>query len=112
MDHPNVQLMLLEYCLARKELFEEYKDIIEIYFLWSFYCETISFAGANIDAFIPLEYFANMQSICKSIFPNWRSNPHLSMVPDKGIEILESIEHKFDSQKELNQYIYDVKDYI
>ncbi len=111
LDHPSVQLMLLEYIMARKELFSEYHDIVEIYFLWTFYCETINFAGVN-NAEISLDFFRNMQSICKSVFSKWRDNPHLSMIPDGGIKILESMYHSFETQEELNRYILEVKDWI
>lgn len=112
LDHPKVQLMLLEYLLARKVLFEEYRDVIEIYFLWTFYCETISFAGNYPGAVIPLEYFQYMQEICKSFFGDWKNNPLIAMLPEEGKELLESLSYSFSSQKELNEYIYSVKDLI
>jgi glycosyltransferase involved in cell wall biosynthesis len=112
LDHPNVQLMLLENCMQRKEVYPQFKDIIEIYFLWSFYCETISFAGENTDAVLPLEYFCNMQKICNSIFPNWKNNPHISMIPKGGIKLLESLAQTFNSQGELNSFISESKNLI
>ena len=112
LDHPNVQLMLLEYCLGRPDLFAEYKDIFEIYFLWSFFCETINFAGAHSDSFIPLEYFKNMQHVCKTFFPAWAQNPYLYMIPEGGIEILKSIDEDFETQSQLNAFIIKVKDFI
>ena len=112
LDHPNVQLMLLEYLLSRQQLFNEYRDIIEIYFLWTFYCETISFAGAHTDAFIPLEFFSHMQKVCITFFSNWIENPYISMIPEGGQTILSSITRQFKSQQELNSYIQEVKDLI
>lgn len=112
LDHPNVQLMLLEYLLARQSLFNEYRDIIEIYFLWTFYCETISFAGARPDAFIPLDFFCHMQKICITFFSDWQNNPYISMIPEGGKTILSSITRQFESQQELNSYIIEVKDLI
>lgn len=112
LDHPNVQLMLLEYLLSRKQLFNEYKDIIEIYFLWTFYCETINFAGAHPDAYIPLDFFDHMQKVCITFFSNWRSNPFIYMIPEGGQTILSSITRQFESQQELNSYIREVKDLI
>ena len=111
LDHPNVQLALLEYCMARKELFSEYRDIIEIYFLWTFYCETISYAG-EYNALIPLEYFSSMQRICRDVFPKWRKNPYLSMIPKGGISLLESIDLQFTSQAEVNDYINKARNMI
>lgn len=112
LDHPSVQLMLLEYLLDRQSLFDEYRDIIEIYFLWTFYCETINFAGARPDAFIPLDFFNHMQKICVTFFSDWQNNPYISMIPEGGKTILSSITRQFESQQELNSYIIEVKDLI
>ncbi len=104
LDHPNVQLMLLEECMQRKEVYNEYKDIIEIYFLWTFYCETISYSY-EYNSRIPYEYFAGMQKICRDIFPDWKQSKYISMIPKGGIEILETIDTSFESQDMLDSTI-------
>ena len=39
LDHPQVQLMLLEDIIKRQELFARVHNAIEIHFWWSFYCD-------------------------------------------------------------------------
>lgn len=104
LDHPNVQLMLLEEVMQRKEVYAEYKDIFEIYFLWSFYCETISYSY-EYNSRIPYEYFMGMQKICNDVFPDWNRNKYLSMVPKGGIEILKTLNASFESQDVLDSTI-------
>ncbi len=109
LEHPQVQLMLLEDCMARGDVFIEYRDIIAIYFLWSFYCETISYCGNYKNAVLPLDYFAGMQKICREIFPGWRQNPYIWKIPKGGMIILESIDRSFDSQKDLDYFVEESK---
>ena len=105
LDHPKVQLMLLQDCIGRNEIYEEYKDIIGVYFLWTFYCETISFCENYEDAGIPFDYFKEMQTVCRSFFGDWRSNPYLGLIPKDGIRILESVDMEFNSQGEVDEFI-------
>ena len=105
LDHPKVQLMLLEYFLSRSDICIEYKDVFEIYFLWSFFLETISFAGNNKDVVLPVEYFRYMQEVCKNFCGNWRNNPLIYMIPKDARKALESIDRNFMSQKELNEFV-------
>lgn len=105
LDHPKVQLMLLEYFLSRPDICTEYKDVFEIYFLWSFYLETISFAGNSQDAVLPVEYFRYMQEVCKNFCGNWRNNPLIYMIPKNAREALESIDRIFESQEELDEFV-------
>ncbi len=112
LDHPKVQLMLLEYCMAQGQIYEKYRDIIELYFFWSFYLETISYAGTYNDAFIPLEYFEFMQNVCRNLCRNWKSNPYIEMLPKSGIKALESIERQFNDQAELNKFFIEERDCI
>lgn len=111
-DHPKVQLMLLEYCMSRGQTYEEYKDVIDLYFLWSFYLETISYAGTYKDAFISLEYFEFMQKVCTNFCRNWRTNPYIEMLPKSGIDALKSIDRKFHDQAELNQFFIEERNCI
>lgn len=104
LDHPKVQLLLLEDCLHRKELYEEYKDVIGCYFLWSYYCETIFFASEHADSFIPLEYFKEMQMICRKLYPDWKKNQQIN--GKQMIDILNTTDHNYASQEELNDFIH------
>lgn len=112
LDHPKVQLMLLEYCMTRGQIYVDYRDVIELYFFWSFYLETISYAGTYEDAFIPLEYFEFMQKACKELCYDWRINPYIKMLPKAGLEALESIDRHFNDQAELNRFFYEERNCI
>ncbi len=105
LDHPNVQLQLLQDCMKRYDKFIENRDVIELYFLWTFYCETIYFASENPDACLPLEYFKYMQKVCRQLFPNWKNNPQIQELGDGIMKLLQSIENQFFSQNELDNYI-------
>ncbi len=105
LDHPNVQLQLLEYCLKRPELYRMYRDVIALYFLWSYYCETLCFAGQRRDAFLPLAYFQGMQEICRKLFPDWRENPLMKTVSKNVWDALETINAEYGTQQELQELI-------
>lgn len=105
LDHPKVQLLVLEDCMKRSELYAEYKDVIACYFLWSFYCETLLFAAEHEEAFVPIEYFNNMQEICMKLFPDWENNSQLKNVDKSTNKLLKSLNYKFASQGNLEDYI-------
>lgn len=105
LDHPSVQLQLLEYCINQRELYNEYRDSIGCYFLWSYYCETICFAKAHAKSHIPLEYFSGMQEVCLTMFPDWKSNPQIQIVSENVKKVLESLNTRFQSQEELDSFI-------
>ncbi len=104
LDHPRVQLELLEYCINRQDLYLKYRNVIGLYFLWSYYCETLCFAGQQ-SAYLPLEYFKGMQEVCRTFFPDWRSNPFITRIPREVYEILETIDSDINTQSELNSLI-------
>ena len=110
LDHPKVQLMVLADCMNRTELYEEYKDVIACYFLWSYYCETLFFAVENPDSILPLNYFTEMQNVCKKLFPDWRDNPQIRRTSKETIQLLESIDKTFTTQNELDKFIHEVKE--
>ncbi|XME04296.1 glycosyltransferase family 2 protein [Lachnospiraceae bacterium C1.1] len=111
LDHAQVQLMLLEDCMKR-ENYNDYKEIIEIYFLWSFYCETIAFSAEYSDSFLPVDFYKYMQKICKTFFPDWRSNQYINLIPNGGIRMLDGLDIEFDLQYELDKYIAGMKGMI
>ena len=111
-DHPRVQLELLEYCMNHTEIYNEYRDVIGLYFLWSYYLETLCFAAENKNAFLSLEYYVGMQKVCRTFFPDWRSNPLIRQVPDNIFHAFESIDIDLESQEDLNRLIISVSDSI
>jgi glycosyltransferase involved in cell wall biosynthesis len=112
LDHPKVQLLLLEYCLKRPVLYEEYKDAFEFYFLWSFYLETICFAGRSSEAYLPLGYFEYMQLVCTRYFADWKENYMVKQLPERAKNALESMYTKFEDQEQLNAFLDKEKDCI
>ena len=102
LDHPKVQLMLLEDCMKRHELYEEYRDVIECYFLWTYYCETLLFASENMGAVVPIEYFKEMQSICRRLFPNWQENQYIQRLNNKVKKLMSTMDQVYSSQEEVN----------
>ena len=106
LDHPRVQLMVLQDCMKRKDKYNEYKDVISCYFLWSYYCETLYFAAEHKDAVLPIDFLREMQHICRALYPEWRNNPQIKRIEDpKVFDILETIDQYFEDQKALNFYI-------
>lgn len=111
LDHPRVQLELLQYCMQRPVIYEQYRDVISLYFLWSYYCETLSFSAAN-NTYIPIDYFREMQNICRTLFPEWENNPLINTVSENVRQVLKSINDTYSSQNELNSFISTVKNII
>ena len=112
LDHPRVQLELLEYCLKQGDIFAQYRDVIGLHFLWSYYCETLCFAGQHAGALLPLEYYKGMQEVCRSFFGDWRDNPLIKQLPDMVKTVLESIDRNMDDQEELNRYVKKVAELL
>jgi glycosyltransferase involved in cell wall biosynthesis len=103
-DHPNVQLDLLKKMVSDKKFVSEYYQELELYFLKTYYIETIYFAGLGL--YLDVEFFAKMQNIVKKAFPEYYNNPYLSLDRTdfklyKGV--LESLVHTF-TQDELTRY--------
>lgn len=112
LDHPQVQLQLLAYCMEREDLYIRFQDVICLYFLWSFYCETLCFAAQHKGAHLPLEYFTQMQYVCRRFFPDWRNNPQIQLVDQNTRDVLESIDREFSTQKELDVFILQAADIL
>ncbi len=101
MDHPNVQLQLIEDMIERKSVFEKYYYAIMLHFLHSYYAETILFARINRGDEIELDYFNKMQKVCLTLFPDYADNP---LVPVSSLYIqaaIESIGQKIDNKEQL-----------
>ncbi len=107
LDHPRVQLMLLEFLIHRPE-FEKYKVVIEIYFLWSFYCETLMFAAKYEGAELSAEFMELMQETCLKFFPDWEDNVYVKSMNKEDRSIIESLRRKFWTQEELDMFLSEV----
>lgn len=103
MDHPAVQMELLEF-LKAQELLSLYHDEIEDYFLWTYFMETVLNAGVVKDS-LSLGEFAKLQERCRSEFPNHANNPYLPEHPKAIQEILSGIDLSFSSQEELDAFL-------
>lgn len=105
LDHPYVQLMLLENIMNRGEIFNQNFDAIELYFLWSFYCETLLFAARTEKSKLPLDFFLQMQEVCRAFFRNWRDNKYIVKENNKAWSVLETIDKNIKTQEEVNELV-------
>lgn len=101
LDHPQVQLCLLQKMKEYKGWMRDYYFEIEFYFLKTYYLETLFIAGqARLQ--LPLDYFIEMQQNIQRMFPDWRSNVYLQNEDTKILcSILETAQKQY-SQDELN----------
>ena len=102
LDHPKVQLELLEDLLSRGEKYNKYRDEIEYYFIKSFYIETLVFAYANGGTITP-EFMSYMQSVCKTFFPNASENKYIKS-DVVFTEAMDSLNMEFDDIKKLDAF--------
>ena len=110
-DHPFVQLELLKKIISETEYVKEYYSEIEFHFLYSYYIETLYFAGRG-NKYLGADYFLKMQRIVLELFPAYKENPYLQIEGfEKYLKVLLSLEQQFN-QKELNQYCRQVVDII
>ena len=107
MDHPAVQLELLEFLKAQGFL-PLYHDEIEDYFLWTYFMETVLNAG-QIPGSLSLGEFQRLQETCKAKFPNYANNPYLSDHPEGVREILSFIDVTISTQEELNGFLQNTQ---
>ncbi|MCR4895672.1 MAG: glycosyltransferase [Lachnospiraceae bacterium] len=87
MDHPRVQLELLEFLLDRGYL-EEYSEEIEEYFIWSFFYEIMTNILAMGTDCVSPEDLLWLKRTCLELFPNWESNQYIKNYDDKRMAIL------------------------
>lgn len=101
-DHPYVQMELLKK-LVREKYVEKYYEEIELHFLYSYYMETIYFAGKS-NLYLDREYFTQMQKNVKNLFPEYKVNQYMNLQEfGKLKEVILSIEEDF-SQEKLIEY--------
>ncbi|MDC7293603.1 glycosyltransferase [Butyrivibrio sp. DSM 10294] len=99
LDHPKVQLELYEYLLGLGEKYREYKEELDFHFVYSYYLETLFFYAKNYGAFLPLEYFHEMQQICRKLVPNILSSTYIYTESDR--QCFETIFQEVISQEQL-----------
>lgn len=105
-DHPYVQMELLKKLVKEKHT-EKYYEEIELHFLYSYYMETMYFAGKS-NLYLDSEYFSQMQRKVQNLFPEYKKNQYLNMQEfGKVKEVLLSVEEKF-SQEALTEYCKQV----
>ena len=102
LDHPRVQLELLEDLLCRSEKYSKYREEIEYYFVKSFYIETLVFAYTN-GGVITKEFMSYMQSVCKTFFPNASDNIYIKS-DTVFTEAMDSLDTKFEDDKQLKLF--------
>ncbi|WP_075721659.1 glycosyltransferase family 2 protein [Roseburia sp. 499] len=106
-DHPEVQMQVLRYMIAHRQLMMDYYDEIEFYFLKTYYVETLFFAGQG-NMILGVEYFKKMQNNVKELFPEWRSNAYLQGEEIQNVKKILDTVYNIYSQEELIALCRDV----
>ena len=106
-DHPFVQLELLKKIISETEYVKKYYSEIEFHFLYSYYMETLYFAGIG-NKYLGADYFLKMQRVVLELFPAYKENPYLQLEEFGNLfEVLLSLEKQFN-QDELASYCKQV----
>lgn len=108
LDHPEVQMQVLKYMIAHREFMMDYYDEIELYFLKTYYVETLFFAGQG-NMILDVEYFQKMQSNVKELFPEWRKNAYLQGEAMKDVvKVLKTVTQHYEQSElvELCRMVY------
>lgn len=106
-DHPFVQLELLKKIISETEYVKQYYSEIEFHFLYSYYMETLYFAGIG-NKYLGADYFLKMQRVVRELFPAYKENPYLQLEEFGNLfEVLLSLEKQFN-QDELSSYCKQV----
>lgn len=102
-DHPYVQLELLKKLTSHKNYIQKYYSEIEFHFLYSYYMETLYFAGIG-NKFLGIDYFRNMQKMVLDLFPAYEENPYLKLEGFVRLrQVLSSVKEEF-TQEQLDIY--------
>lgn len=107
LDHPTVQLKTLQRCMEEPVLYQNYRDDIARYFLWTFIGETVLWCVEKEGAVLPLAYFQEMQTVCQNLFPDWHDIAERNGWSEAFAHILENCRRSFYSQKELDDWIHE-----
>lgn len=106
-DHPYVQMELLKKLAGEEAYIEKYYAEIELHFLYSYYMETLYFAG-KADADLEKTYFEKMQQNVRMLFPEYKQNQYLKLQEFAGLKnVLQSLDKSY-TQEELTDYCKQV----
>lgn len=86
-DHPASQMQWLSWCLDHPDIFLQYRTEIEMYFLWSYFYETVLFARLQ-EITLPAELLEEMKHTVNTLFPDWSKNPYLKDLSEEQAQIL------------------------
>ena len=101
-DHAKVQLSVLQDIKSRSGLWEQYQEEIIYYFVFTYFIETLCFAG-NCDLELELAHFQEMQKVVRTETPGYRDNIYLNSPTFEYREALELINQEL-GQEALNAY--------
>lgn len=108
LDHPKVQMQVVEYMTAHPQIMQDYHEEIEFYFLKTYYVETLFFAGQG-NMILDAEYFKKMQQNVSKMFPDWSHNRYLREKEMEGIRsVLNTLQNNYNQQEleELCKSVY------
>lgn len=91
LDHPRVQLQLLEFLMGRPEVFNEYKDEIEDYFIWSFFCETMINNEKSGDILLGATEKCWLIEVCHKLFPDCKNNQYIKQYTGDAARFLDML---------------------
>lgn len=102
LDHPKVQLQLLNL-LKDRGFLSTYHDEIEEYFLWTYFLENaVNFGAAP--GIITIRDFREIQDMCRKKFPDYQKNLYIQERPEAARKILSGITRVFPDQESLELF--------
>lgn len=90
-DHPFVQLDLYNKVKQNEILYGEYKDVIDYYFVETFFVETIMFAVAG-NLYLGYDMFSLIKDTVRGYVPNWKTNRFILMSSDDDKNVLKLLD--------------------
>ncbi len=107
LEHPKVQLQLMEELVQKKDIYEKYKEEIDFNFVHCFFTETLLFSVIN-QGHLPLDYYQEMVRLLRAYVPDAENNPYVKEHP----HILRSVEGsrvQFNNEDELKEFASEIK---
>lgn len=101
-DHALVQLSVLRDIKSREGLWETYREEIVYYFVFTYFIETLHFAG-SCDLELEIERFQEMQQTVQEQAPEYKHNKYLNSPGFEYREFLQLLDKKLSSE-ELKSY--------
>ncbi|MBU5431048.1 glycosyltransferase family 2 protein [Kineothrix sp. MSJ-39] len=107
-DHPFVQLSVFEKIRNDSQIYNQFKEEIDYYFLFSFWVETIYFAKSG-SLYIGFDFFQIMKDSIQNLLPTWYNNIYIKLPENQ--DILDIIKNglSVSDQEALNDYINAVE---